>query len=227
MARERILEIEKKFKQDILQEAAVNRSMIMVNHENEKNQSVMHLIPVTESSVTTVHPIASPYPKLEEVYKMVNRSYPQVHISLFRVPISDEQAPLASSIDELLKISFRNYHDQFVFNCQIGRGRTTTGMVICSMALSFKRGEWHRLMSRIAKSENEAEKKKTIVASETAQDLLLKGFYPSVIKIVSISENGARAKQKLDYIIDLSSDMQNIREVIYQYDVKCVGKVCL
>lgn len=54
LARERVIEIEKKFKQDILQEAAVNRSMIMVNHETDKNQSVMHLIPVTESSVTTV-----------------------------------------------------------------------------------------------------------------------------------------------------------------------------
>ena len=47
------------------------------------------------------------------------------------------------------------------------------------------------------------------------------------MKIVSISENGARAKQKLDYIIDLSSDMQNIREVIYQYHVVSGGKVCL
>ena len=47
-------EIEKKFKQDILQEASVNRSMIMVNDENDKNQNMMHLIPVTESSVTTV-----------------------------------------------------------------------------------------------------------------------------------------------------------------------------
>ena len=54
IGRERVIEIEKKFKQDILQEAAVNRSMIMVNHETDKNQSVMHLIPVTESSVTTV-----------------------------------------------------------------------------------------------------------------------------------------------------------------------------
>ena len=54
MRRERIIEIEKKFKQDILQEAAVNRSMIMVNHENDKLQNVMHLIPVTEGSVTTV-----------------------------------------------------------------------------------------------------------------------------------------------------------------------------
>lgn len=58
MRRERIIEIEKKFKQDILQEAAVNRSMIMVNHENDKLQNVMHLIPVTEGSVTTV-PLSS------------------------------------------------------------------------------------------------------------------------------------------------------------------------
>ena len=28
--------------------------MIMVNDENEKNQSVMHLLPVTDNSVVTV-----------------------------------------------------------------------------------------------------------------------------------------------------------------------------
>lgn len=52
--RERVLEIERKFKQDILQEASVNQSMIMVNDENEKNQSVMHLLPITKGSVVTV-----------------------------------------------------------------------------------------------------------------------------------------------------------------------------
>lgn len=52
--RERVLEIERKFKQDILQEASVNQSMIMVNDENEKNQSVMHLLPITKGSVITV-----------------------------------------------------------------------------------------------------------------------------------------------------------------------------
>ena len=52
--RERVLEIERKFKQDILHEASVNQSMIMVNDENEKNQSVMHLLPVTDNSVVTV-----------------------------------------------------------------------------------------------------------------------------------------------------------------------------
>lgn len=50
-----MLEIERKFKQDILHEASVNQSMIMVNDENEKNQSVMHLLPVTDNSVVTVY----------------------------------------------------------------------------------------------------------------------------------------------------------------------------
>lgn len=149
----------------------------------------------------------------------MNRAYPKVHISLFRVPISDEQAPLATSIDDLLKISYANCYDQFVFNCQIGRGRTTTGMVICSMALSFKSGEWHQLMSRIEKSESEMGKQGLPIVAENQQQRLLHGFYPSVVKLIAISEKGARAKRKLDYIIDLTSDMQNIREVIYQYHV--------
>lgn len=51
---ERVLTIENKFKQDILREASMNQSMIMVNDENDTYQSVMHLLPVTSTSVTTV-----------------------------------------------------------------------------------------------------------------------------------------------------------------------------
>ena len=74
------------------------------------------------------------------MYRSINQSTPDLQISLFRIPITDEQAPLATTIDDLLRITFSNSQDYFVFNCQIGRGRTTTGMIICSMALSFKRG---------------------------------------------------------------------------------------
>ena len=51
---ERVLEIERKFKQDILHEAEVNRSMIMVNDENDKYQNQFHLLPISSSSVVTV-----------------------------------------------------------------------------------------------------------------------------------------------------------------------------
>lgn len=132
-----------------------------------------------------------------------------MQLSLFRVPISDEQAPLATTIDTLIQITFSNFQDYFVFNCQIGRGRTTTGMIICSMALSFKRGEWRSLASGAEVSNK----------PDTKQQELLQGLYPCVIALIGMMKSGLRAKRKLDSIIDLTSDMQNIREVIYHYQV--------
>ena len=155
------------------------------------------------------------------MYRSINQSTPDLQISLFRIPITDEQAPLATTIDDLLRITFSNSQDYFVFNCQIGRGRTTTGMIICSMALSFKRGEWHSLMSRI-KDAGDAQPASN---QDGSQKMLLQGYYSCVTELIGMMRCGSKAKRKLDYIIDLSSDMQNIREVIYHYHVRVVD-VC-
>jgi len=54
-----------------------------------------------------------------------------VQIDYDRVAITDEQAPLPGALSQLLTrirtgLSFAG---DFIFNCQMGRGRTTTGMV--------------------------------------------------------------------------------------------------
>ena len=153
------------------------------------------------------------------------------------MPITDEQAPLATSIDDLIDITYARSQDYFVFNCQIGRGRTTTGMIICSMALTFKRGKWGSLLStmRNERSERNSSSLNSSFSSlnpgllrsesfikkpDSKQMELSQGFYPCVIELLGMMKGGSRAKQKLDLIIDSSSDMQNIREVIYQYHVR-------
>lgn len=44
---------------------------------------------------------------------------------------TDEQAPLPDALSQLLERVRSGYPeaDDFIFNCQMGRGRTTTGMV--------------------------------------------------------------------------------------------------
>lgn len=215
---ERVLEIENKFKQDIIHESSINHSMIMVNDEDEDNHNTMHLLPVTDTSIVTVISFYLNITlQLEDVYRKVNKNFNSIQISLFRIPITDEQAPLATTIDDLLNITFSNFQDYFVFNCQIGRGRTTTGMIICSMALAFKKGEWHSLINRMT---NDSTSEYGLVQiPDNKQKELLQGFYPCVIELIGMMKSGSKAKRKLDYIIDLSSDMQNIREVIYHYHV--------
>lgn len=182
--------------------------MIMVNDENKQMKTVMHLLPVKNNSVTT----------LEEIYGRFNRNSTQSQIHLFRIPVTDEQAPLAKTIDQLIQIAFSNYKDTFVFNCQIGRGRTTTGMIICCMALAFKRGEWHNKSSKLH-WETSPTATNYLTIPEDKSGRLLSGFYNSVSELVRMMRSGMKSKYKLDYIIDHNSEMQNIREVIYHYHV--------
>jgi protein-tyrosine phosphatase len=54
----------------------------------------------------------------------------------FRTPITDEQAPSAACLDDLLR-GLETARDAvkpvLVFNCQMGRGRTTTGLIIACL----------------------------------------------------------------------------------------------
>lgn len=63
-----------------------------------------------------------------------------MQIDYDRVAITDEQAPLPVALSQLLTrirtgLSLAGTGD-FVFNCQMGRGRTTTGMVTACLISS-------------------------------------------------------------------------------------------
>lgn len=60
---------------------------------------------------------------------------------------TDEQAPLPGALSQLLERVTSTYESagDFIFNCQMGRGRTTTGMVtacLIATAMNLKRDEY-------------------------------------------------------------------------------------
>jgi hypothetical protein len=65
---------------------------------------------------------------------------------------TDEQAPLPGALSQLIErvtLTYENAGD-FVFNCQMGRGRTTTGMVTaCLIATAMNLNQDDDRMSRI------------------------------------------------------------------------------
>lgn len=74
--------------------------------------------PVTHDSVKTPLEV---YEKLQEEGYLVDYE---------RVPITDEKSPEEQDFDILVdKISQVDVDTEIIFNCQMGRGRTTTGMV--------------------------------------------------------------------------------------------------
>ena len=59
---------------------------------------------------------------------------------------TDEQAPLPAALSQLLERVTSSYETagDFIFNCQMGRGRTTTGMVttcLIATGMNLKRDE--------------------------------------------------------------------------------------
>lgn len=128
----------------------------------------------------------------------------------------------------------------FIFNCQMGRGRTTTGMVsacLVSTTLEWnpETGEGNNLMalaqddfeesqegffdSMDGPSEEEAYRQGKPLLSTTldCSDSSSAGEYKTILQLVGVLSNGKVAKRLTDSAIDLMQDVQNLRKAIYEY----------
>ncbi|KAF8275423.1 hypothetical protein TcBrA4_0136650 [Trypanosoma cruzi] len=107
--------------------------MFLVSDEGEPGEIVGIWEPATRETVKTVR----------EVYDELRAQ--GIRVTLLRLPVTDEQSPSAEDFDALvseLLPSIATHMDRretlsFVFNCQMGRGRTTTGMVICCLLIGL------------------------------------------------------------------------------------------
>jgi guanylate kinase len=126
-----------------------------------------------------------------QTIRQVYSSHPKV--SFWRWPITDEQSPEERDFEVLLDILETERPAAVVFNCQMGRGRTTTGMVLARMV-------WQVLFGAIPHPPAPA--KRTV--------------FPLVEGIVR--RLGCEAEKRvLDDAIDAASAMQNLRECILKY----------
>lgn len=114
-------------KNDVIQEAARRDGRILLHDEVELEPGKFDIIPVWES--IKEGDVLTP----REAYELVQSEGYQVDYA--RVAVTDEQAPVPAVFSEIerrvLKALSRG--SATAFNCQMGRGRTTTGMVIASL----------------------------------------------------------------------------------------------
>lgn len=208
IGRDRVEGMEARLKEDILREAEHYGGAIMVIHETNDGQIFDAWEHVNPDSIQT--PL--------EVFKLLEAdSYP---IKYARVPITDGKAPKSSDFDMLAKnIASASKDTAFVFNCQMGRGRTTTGTVIaCLLKLRIEYGRPIRLlhdnMSHEDMDGNTSSGEETTKEESHAfgmNDILL------LWKITRLFDNGVECREALDAIIDRCSALQNIRQAVLQY----------
>ncbi|XP_031379976.1 paladin isoform X5 [Punica granatum] len=223
--RERVEKMEARLKEDILREAERYGGAIMVIHETEDGQIFDAWEHVNSESVQT---------PLEVFKSLESEGFP---IKYARVPITDGKAPKSSDFDTLaVNISSASKDTAFVFNCQMGRGRTTTGTVIaCLLKLRIEYGRPIRVLVDDMVQEEEVDEgsssgeengsnntpASTKLVKENSNKEQTRAFGMNDIlllwKITNIFDNGVQCREALDAIIDRCSALQNIRQAVLQY----------
>ncbi|KAI3895478.1 hypothetical protein MKX03_035445 [Papaver bracteatum] len=203
--RDRVEQMEARLKDDILQEAARYGNKILVTDELPDGQMVDQWEPVIHDSVKT--PL--------EVYEELQAEGYLVDYE--RVPITDEKSPKEQDFDILVhRISQADLKTELVFNCQMGRGRTTTGMVIATLVYLNRIGS-----SGIPRTNSIG--RVFDIGSDVAdnlpnsEDAIRRGEYAVIRSLIRVLEGGVEGKRQVDKVIDKCASMQNLREAIATY----------
>ncbi|KAL1914564.1 uncharacterized protein VTP21DRAFT_8189 [Calcarisporiella thermophila] len=217
IAQERVELMEVRMKEDVLNEIKKYGGRVLLHDEELLPQGGFSVIPVWETVLE--RDVQTP---AEVFSEFIAEGY---RVSYARIPITDEQAPIPLVFDQLVeRIKGLGKGDDVLFNCQMGRGRTTTGMVIaCLMNMILN----HDTDVYSLTTSTPADRRLPITPGGTEEsdptreedDSLryLQGEYKLILQVVSVLTYGKLAKRLTDIAIDACHHMQNLREAIYDF----------
>lgn len=220
--------MERRLCSDCLEAAASGGGTLGVYYQKTGGSNVEEQLPVPRE---TSLPVRAVY---DDVVRAAGADG-AADVTYFRVPITDETAPDESDFDQLVAelretALARTDATALVFNCQMGRGRTTTGMVAGSILLLATRG-W----------QPPADAPKTLPAATSDGRNLKRGEFRGVLQLLALLDEelkpaaaaagsksvsrkasslvapagvGLKAKLLADECIDACAHAQNMVEAI-------------
>ncbi|OJA21653.1 hypothetical protein AZE42_09324 [Rhizopogon vesiculosus] len=204
--------MEERFKKDVIREARMGDGRILLHDEVEERPGVFSIIPIWET--VDEEDIMTP----RDVFDlMVKEGF---KINYDRVAITDEQAPLPNALSQLLQRVRSGYQEagDFIFNCQMGRGRTTTGMITaCLISTTMN---WQGEENDFEGQEDPSSIEYDSIDGPSEEQAYLQGEYKTILQLVGVLSHGKVAKRLTDRAIDLMQDVQNLRKAIYDYKLK-------
>ncbi|KAJ1570068.1 hypothetical protein HK096_003163 [Nowakowskiella sp. JEL0078] len=206
IARERVEEMETRMKMDIVAELQLYNGRILL-HEEEVNGNNFSIVPVWE----TVREEDVQTPK--EVFQSIkDEGY---RVDYLRIPITDEQAPIPDVfnqlVDRLLKL---DENTDALFNCQMGRGRTTTGMAVACLIEMIVGNSFIFDIS---------EDYIAVTGTENSDDIHQRyqnGDYKMILQLIAVLQYGKLAKRLTDSALDACEHLQNLRVAIFDYKLR-------
>jgi len=138
------------------------------------------------------------------------------NLNYARMPIVDEKAPTEESFDAMvMEMKDLTPHTAMVFNCQMGKGRTTTGMIVATLIKDILNGP-EKEYQVLSVDRNEIPDEEEAVEEEHRL-----GNYEVLQEIYKYIPEAKQGKAHLDHVIDLcgtpkegGTGLQNLRECI-------------
>lgn len=203
--------MEERFKSDVLREVRLGNGKILLHDEVEERPGVFSIIPLWET--VSDDDIMTP----RDVFNLMSKEGYKINYD--RVAITDEKAPLPNALSQLLDRVRGGYlhAGDFIFNCQMGRGRTTTGMVtacLISTITNWKEDIGPQGYEDVVPDDYDP------IDGPSEEQAYLQGEYKTILQLVSVLSHGRTAKRLTDRAIDVMQDVQNLRKAIYDYKLK-------
>lgn len=204
-------DMEENFKRDVIQEVRSGNGRILLHDEVEERPNVFSIVPLWEN--VSEEDIMTP----GDVFKLMEKE--GYRIDYGRIAITDEQAPLPGALSQLLErvMSTCDSTGDFIFNCQMGRGRTTTGMVtacLIASSMSLERDKCADVGPEGIVEIYDA------IDGPSEEEAYLQGEYKTILQLVGVLSHGKTAKRLTDGAIDLMQDVQNLRKAVYDNKLK-------
>jgi len=193
ITRERVEQMESRLREDVLAESKRYGGRVLVSRELAGGQVV--------DSWEQVTSVQTPL----EVYSMLSSE--GYELSYVRIPITDEkvrptslctrpalsrltQAPKSRDCDLIARrCAAADEGTALIFNCQMGRGRTTTAMIIAALVRCRLHPEQQPQLSLTRQT-----------SSSEDERLMLQGDYAVVRSLVRVVEGGKEAKEAADKV---------------------------
>ncbi|KAF9510295.1 hypothetical protein BS47DRAFT_1373349 [Hydnum rufescens UP504] len=205
-------------KRDVQQELRQAQGKILLHDELEESPGKYQITPLYET--VSEDDIMTP----RDVFEfMVAEGY---RVDYARVAITDEQAPLPEALDQLIhRVEGGYVHaTHIIFNCQMGRGRTTTGMAAAVLISTIA----SRDVTLDPVEQEQADAASLIYDRFDGFDeaAYLNGENSDPLSTYSscsyspLSPLRRVAKRICDRAIDTVDGVQNLRKAVFDYKVK-------
>ncbi|KAJ3046238.1 hypothetical protein HDV00_000050 [Rhizophlyctis rosea] len=213
IARERVEQMEQQMKRDAVVELRKYDGRMLLHEEHVDNNG-FSIVPVWET--VKEEDVQTPL----EMYRSVQEE--GFHVDYLRIPVTDEQAPIPDVFDQLVERMTRvAASTDIMFNCQMGRGRTTTGMVItCLMEMIVGNSS---VLQHALLHEDDDDNFHQFAALDTEESVrarYLDGEYKVILQLIAVLAHGKLSKRLTDRAIDACDHIQNLRSAIFDYRLR-------